>query len=399
MNHLLNSMLRKGGFTLLLLASFTSSVLADPDVDTKKSTIELEALRDQIQKIKKDIDSRRDESKELRDQLEQSESEVEKAIKEAKALDEKIRKQNEAIEALKKKQSGKAEALNQHKSFLMKQMRVAYINKDQSTLKLVLNQEDSSAISRHMVYHRYFTEARKKKITQVSAQISELQQHQKVIMHESEQLRLLQFSKKENLQALEQKKQKRQQVIVQLDEELFSKNEMLGRMKNDAENLNVLLQSLDQAAAKIARLAKIERERHKSPPFVQLKGKLRWPAAGGIIHRYGTSRNNSSLSWQGMLIDAPVGSDVKAVSHGRVIFSDWFQNLGRLIIVDHGGGYMSLYGHNSQLLRAVGDKVETGEVIASVGDTGGRKNSGLYFEVRQKGTPVNPGIWCKGQFR
>lgn len=395
----LNSMLRKGSVVLLLLASFNTSVFADPAVDAQNSTAELEALRDQIQKIKNDIDSSLGESSALRKQLEQSEADVEKAIDEAKALDEKIRLQNEAIEALKKKQLEKAEALNQHKFFLIEQMRVAYINKDQSMLKLVLNQEDTSVMSRNMVYHRYFTEARKKKITQVGAQITELQEHQKVIMLQSEQLRLLQFSKKENLDALEQKKQNRLTVIAQLDEELFSKNEKLDRMKNDAETLNVLIKSLDKAAAKIARIAKIERERRKRIPFVQLKGKLRWPAAGGIVHRYGTSRNNSSLSWQGVLIDATVGSDVKAVSQGQVIFSDWFQNLGRLIIVDHGGGYMSLYGHNSRLLRSVGDKVKTGEVIASVGDTGGRKNSGLYFEVRQKGTPVNPAVWCKGQFK
>ncbi len=188
-------------------------------------------------------------------------------------------------------------------------------------------------------------------------------------------------------------------IITQLDQKVSSKAAQLNRMQRDAETLNTLINSLNKTAARLARLARLEKAKRNAPAFANLKGKLRWPAAGGIIHRYGTSRNNSSLNWQGVLINAKVGSDVKAVSSGRVIFSDWFQNLGRLIIVDHGGGYMSLYGHNQDLFRSVGDKVKTGEVIASVGDSGGRKNSGLYFEVRRKGTPVNPATWCKGQFK
>ena len=222
---------------------------------------------------------------------------------------------------------------------------------------------------------------------------------QKAVTHESEQLRLLQFSRKENLQKLEQKKHERELVIAKLDKQLVSKGAQLERMQKNARKLNALINSLNQTAANLARLAKLEKVKsNNAPVFANLKGKLRWPAAGDIMHRYGTTRNNSSLNWKGVLINAPIGSDVKAVSRGRVIFSDWFRNLGRLIIIDHGGGYMSLYGHNQDLFRSVGDKVRTGEVIASVGDSGGRKNSGLYFEVRRKGTPINPATWCKGHY-
>jgi septal ring factor EnvC (AmiA/AmiB activator) len=386
-------------FILALLTAFTSPVSAEPAADARKSTAELEALRDQIQKIKNEIGQRRGESDALSKQLEKSEVEVEKAIKESRKLDEKIRKQNEALESLKKQQEEKTEALSQHKDFMMEQIRVAYINQNQSTLKMVLNQEDTASFSRNMVYHRYFAAARSQKIAQVGQQIKDLQETQKVVTFESEQLRLLQFSQKDNLKKLEQKKQDRQLVIARLDKQVSSKGAQLNRMQRDAETLNALINSLNKTAANLARLARLEKAKRNVPAFANLKGKLRWPAAGGIIHRYGTSRNNSSLNWQGVLINAKLGSDVKAVSGGRVIFSDWFQNLGRLIIIDHGGGYMSLYGHNQDLFRSVGDKVKTGELIASVGDTGGRKNSGLYFEVRRKGTPVNPATWCKGSFK
>ena len=391
--------LRKGIFILSLLTVFTSSAFADPTENARKSTAELEALRAQIQKIKSEIGQSRGESDALRKQLEKSEVEVEKAIKESKELDEKIRKQNEALESLSKEQQEKAEVLNLHKDFLMEQMRVAYINQNQGTLKMVLNQEDTASFSRNMVYHRYFSAARSQKIAEVGQQVSDLQDTQKVIARETEKLRVLQHTQKANLQNLKDNKQERERVIARLDKQVSSKGAQLNRMQKDAETLNALISSLNKTAARLARLAQLEKAKQIAPAFARLKGKLRWPAAGGIIHRYGTSRNGSSLKWKGVLINAKVGSDVKAVSGGRVIFSDWFQNLGRLIIIDHGDGYMSLYGHNQDLFRSVGDKVKTGEVIASVGDSGGRKNSGLYFEVRQKGTPVNPATWCKGSYK
>jgi len=355
--------------------------MADPAKDAKKSTVELEALRDQIRKIKNEIDQNQGKSSTLRKQLEQSEAEVEQAIKKSRELDEKIRKQKEELETLKKEQAEKSETLNQHKAFLLEQIRVAYINQNQSPLKMVLNQEDRASFSRNMVYQRYFSEARSQKIAQANQQISDLQKLQKAVTHESEKLRLLQFTRKENLQKLEKKKKDRALAIARLDKQLSGKSAKLSHMQKEAEALNALINSLNKAAAKLARLKKAKRN---TPVFAKLKGKLRWPAAGGIIHRYGTYRSGRSLKWKGVLINAPVGSDVKVVSGGRVIFSDWFQNLGRLIIIDHGGGYMSLYGHNQDLFRSVGDKVKTGEVIASVGDSGGRKNSGLYFKSVEK---------------
>ena len=383
----------------VVLAISIPAVSAEPAAEAKKSVAELEALRDQIQKIKQEISSSRGESDQLRKQLEQSEADVEAAIKEAKALDEKIQQQNEALETLKKKQAEKSTDLTQQKVFFKQQLRAAYMAPEQNTLKLALNQQDPAAFQRHLVYQQYYSAARSKKITQIGTQLNELQQQQQAISFATNKLRVLKASQQDKLASLEAKKSQRQQLIAQLDQQLSKKGAKLSRMKSDAAALNKLITSLKKTAARLARLAKLEKQKKLAPSFSQAKGKLRWPAAGGIIHRYGTSRNNSSLTWKGVLIGAPVGSDVKVVHDGRVIFSDWFQNLGRLIIVDHGGGYMTLYGHNSELFKTVGEKVETGEVIASVGDTGGRKNSGLYFEVRRKSTPINPGTWCKKPFK
>ena len=128
-------------------------------------------------------------------------------------------------------------------------------------------------------------------------------------------------------------------------------------------------------------------------PFATLKGKLAWPVQGRVAGDYGQPRAGSVVKWNGVLLEAPAGSAVRAVYHGRVAFADWLPGLGLLVIVDHGGGYMSLYGHNSTLRKEAGDWVQPGEVVAEVGDTGGQPRPALYFEIRFKGEPVNPHTW------
>jgi septal ring factor EnvC (AmiA/AmiB activator) len=131
-------------------------------------------------------------------------------------------------------------------------------------------------------------------------------------------------------------------------------------------------------------------------PFASLQGKLKWPAQGRMVHHFGAYREQGALRWNGVLIAAPPGSPVRAVHHGRVVFADWMRGFGNLIIVDHGGGYMSLYGHNESLLKGPGDWVRGGETLATSGNSGGQSQAGLYFEIRHKGTPVNPARWCRG---
>ena len=132
-------------------------------------------------------------------------------------------------------------------------------------------------------------------------------------------------------------------------------------------------------------------------PFVREKGKLLLPVSGRITDRFGTSRNNGKLRWNGIFIAAPRGAPVRAIHYGRVVFSDWLRGFGLLLIIDHGDGYMSLYGHNQVLYTEVGDWVTAGEIVATVGDTGGQNRAGLYFEIRYKGKPTNPQLWCQAR--
>jgi len=141
-------------------------------------------------------------------------------------------------------------------------------------------------------------------------------------------------------------------------------------------------------------LADIPANPNEKQDFDKLKGHLPWPVKGRILARYGTSKDQGHLKWRGVLIATKYGTPVKAISHGRVAFSDWLQGFGFITIIDHGDGYMSLYGHNETLLKQAGDWVNAGDVIATSGDSGGQPRPALYFEIRSHGKPVNPSNWC-----
>ena len=144
-------------------------------------------------------------------------------------------------------------------------------------------------------------------------------------------------------------------------------------------------------------LADIPSSPSESRPFSSLKGKLPWPVKGSFLGRFGQSKNTGDLKWNGVLIKAKLGTPVRVISHGRVAFSDWLQGFGFITIIDHGDGYMSLYGHSESLFKQTGDWVQAGEVIATVGDSGGQPISGVYFEIRSRGKPVNPSKWCSSK--
>ena len=181
----------------------------------------------------------------------------------------------------------------------------------------------------------------------------------------------------------------RQTILLRLDQYIDQKDRELQSLHAEIRELGKLLTKLtlkEQPAADFF---------EDLPSFKKMRGKMSWPVNGSIVQSFGQPKKGQDLRWNGVLITADTGTDVKAINNGRVIFADWFKNLGMLIIIDHGNDYMSLYAHNQSLFKQAGDWVLAGETIASVGDSGGQNQPGLYFEIRQSGKPVNPGLWCK----
>lgn len=376
----------------VLLLGWTIAVSADsnPDHAAKKSTAELESLRDRIREIKASIDETQGESTTLRKQLEASEAEVEAAIQESRRLDEQIRKKQEALESLEEEQEQHDQAFQQHRKLLLQHVLTSYQQQQHPHSQTLRFSGDVQDFARQRVYQQHVQLARTNKLQQVEEQLAALRAVKQAMRLEASQLALLQDQQETHLKGLQKHRDQRVQLMAQLEHELSDQTASLRAMQADETRLKKLINQLKAAAKKLA-----QQRQQDQAQFAHLKGKLHWPAAGAIMHPFGSPRVGSKLSWQGVLIKAPLGSEVKAISAGNVIFSDWFQNLGQLIIVDHGQDYLSLYGHNQELFRRVGDKVKKGDVIASVGDTGGRRNSGLYFEIRRKSKPVNPAIWCK----
>jgi septal ring factor EnvC (AmiA/AmiB activator) len=187
------------------------------------------------------------------------------------------------------------------------------------------------------------------------------------------------------MQEFENGKADRQAIMLKLEERIQLQGDQLQDMQRDLSQLEELITGLKQEATATK----------NAVPFASMKGKLPWPSKGRLARSFGSSRNKGSLRWQGVILKAQAGTKIHAISAGRVVFADWFRNLGLLIIIDHGDGYMTLYGHNQSLYKAVGDTVESGELIATMGNTGGNHEVSLYFEIRDQGTPTNPARWCR----
>ncbi len=256
-------------------------------------------------------------------------------------------------------------------------------------LKLLLNQQDPATLGRSLAYYGYFNRLRSARMSEAAMRLASLTALERTIREETAQRQALREQEMGERQALTASLTARGEVLAKLGSEIRAKGDELERAMQDEEQLAELLRKLAPA------LARVPRESGASgTPFAAFKGKLMWPVRGHISARYGAERLEGRLKWQGVLIEALEGGEVRAVSHGRVAFSDWLRGLGQLVIIDHGGGYMTLYGHNQALFKEAGDWVEAGEVIASVGASGGRDKPGLYFEVREQGEPRDPLAWC-----
>jgi septal ring factor EnvC (AmiA/AmiB activator) len=260
-------------------------------------------------------------------------------------------------------------------------------------MKLLLNQEDPARVGRALAYYDYHNQSRARQINTVNTEIEAIIQLENNIKRENDALLKLKENQLAKNREIAQSRSERENILAKLLNELEKQGlELEALQQQELETKNLLEKLTEEQAredhGRVAFFADI-------PPFNSLKGKLDWPIKGKLLTRFGSRKQGGKLKWQGVIINAETGVDVKAVSGGQVVFADWFRNLGLLIIIDHGDGYMSLYGYNQSLLKKIGDWVLPGEIIALAGDSGGQLRSGVYFEIRNNGSPVNPAKWCR----
>lgn len=275
-------------------------------------------------------------------------------------------------------------AKKQQEQILAKQLRAAYSTGHHDYIKLILNQQKPSNVQRTITHYQYLNAARIKEIETFKSTITQLNDVTAQYQQQAEQLTQLTQTQNQQKQLLELSKTKQKQTLKALNKKALTEQQKLAKLEQEESALVALLRKMAAAAQKVDNLVGLSK----------LKRKLSWPIKGQIRHRFGSSKQGY-LKWKGVFLSAPIGQQVKAIHNGTILFSDWLKGYGLVSVVDHGDGYMSLYGHNQALLKAVGDRVEAGEPIALVGQSGGQANSGLYFEIRHTGIAVNPKLWCK----
>lgn len=277
------------------------------------------------------------------------------------------------------------ERLASERDALASQVRVSFLTGRQETLKLMLNQESPARLGRMMAYYDYLNEARSRRIDRVLTDLATLAQIAAESERVARELATLEEEQRSRVAALERLRAERATAVGELDTRVDSDEEEISRLRGEEDRLAELVRELEAVLA--------EFPVDSQAPFSGTRGKLGWPVTGRLLSRFGDLRAGPQLRWQGVQVASPAGTPVRSIYHGRVVYSDWLPGLGLLAIIDHGEGYMSLYGHNEVLLTEAGDWVAPGEAIAQVGDSGGQAQTALYFEIRRDGEPVDPSVW------
>ncbi|MCF6353802.1 MAG: peptidoglycan DD-metalloendopeptidase family protein [Candidatus Polarisedimenticolaceae bacterium] len=379
-------MLRPLQRSLLLLLGITVPALIAAPLDTKKE--ELQQVQGRISDLQTALKSARNQQSELNKKLQAVEQKIGDQARRLRVLGDSLNRQKQQLQQLQQRRSAQEQELDAHRSLLSQQIRTAYAMGRQERIKIMLNQQDPATISRVMAYYDYFNRARAEQLQLIEELISGLQETEADLISETRRLEDLQTKELQQQTELKQTQLARYEVIKALSAEISSKGQELGGLKKSETQLKSLMQRLQQE------LSTLPTEATQSKPFRALKGRLPWPSKGRLAARFGMAKGGG-LRWDGVLIAGEEGQEVQAVHQGRIAFADWLRGFGLLLIIDHGSGYMSLYGHNQSLFKEVGDWVQPGEVIALVGNSGGRLEMGVYFSIRKKGRPVNPKKWCK----
>ncbi len=360
-------------------------VLADDAPLSKEA--KLQQLKKQIRDLRNTLTKSTSQKNKLQLQLQQNETAIGNTVLSLNKLDSQLKLQQRELQAKQQEKKRQSSELQQQQKLLAQQIRASYAMGNQGYAKILLNQQDPAAIGRTLIYYDYLNQSRTQSIKTIDERITALSHLESDIRQKQQQIQTAQQQRKQEKAALEAKRHSRQQVLTRIEKDIKNQAQRLVQLEETRKSLEALLAKLSEA------LADIPAEVGDIKPFQQLKGRLIHPADGRMNNHFGKHRKGGNLKWQGVTINAKTGSRVSAIHHGRIAFSDWLRGFGLLVIIDHGDGYMSLYGHNESLYKDVGEWVETGEIVATVGESGGQSSAGLYFEIRKNGKPLNPQSW------
>ncbi|MCR4510903.1 murein hydrolase activator EnvC [Pseudomonas sp. 32.2.56] len=406
---------------LIFLTLLLTPAIADEKSDAQK---QLDAARADIAELKQLLEKLQQEKSGVQQALKKTESEMGQLEKQVKGLQQDLKKSEDEIQRLdgeKKKLEG---ARLEQQRLIGIQARAAYQSGRQEYVKLLLNQQNPEKFSRTLTYYDYLSEARMEQLATFNETLRQLANVEIDIANQQNQLLEQKSALDGRREQLATVRKERQLALAKLNKEFSARDQKLKVREQEQAKLARVLKTIEETLARQAREAEAarqqallaEREQPRSGtntnnsgplvsagasfggPFARARGQLPWPVNGRLVARYGTPRGGDARTkWDGVLIGAAAGSQVHAVHGGRVVFADWLRGAGLLVILDHGNGYLSLYGHNQSLLKDAGDVVKAGEAIATVGTSGGQDTPALYFAIRQQGRPIDPAQWCRAQ--
>ena len=359
---------------------------------------ELDNLRQRITTMQSEVAKTSESKTEAADALRESERAISDSNRKIAELAEQQRAADFKLNELQTQQQQLKQHLSWQQNLLSKLLYQQYLGGKHEYLRLMLDNQDPSKVARDLQYFRYIARNRAAWLAGLRNDLNALNAVSDKVHEQSETLAKFRAEQADQKEKLKQVQREKLLVLSRISRQLAQQRHEISRLQHDENRLAQLVSKIAEMLAKpksksMFRNDNIPDSRFDGKPFEQLQGKLALPVKGDITNHFGTARPDSTVLWKGLFIKTASGQPVKAVAAGRVVFADWLRGFGNLIIVDHGNAYMSLYGNNETLYKQVGDELRGGDTIATVGNSGGNSDSGLYFELRHESRPLDPAKW------
>lgn len=416
--------LRRNGILLLAALAWSASAFASKSrppaepaaTEVAEKQSDLKDLRGQIESLRKEMTAAEGTRADAADSLKDAEREISSTQRDLHQLTGQRSELQAKLRDLGNQSRDLENRLSTQQGQLEKLIYRQYLQGKQDSLRLLLNGDDPNQLARDLHYLAAIGRSRSQLLREIETTLRHKQLLAADTRERAEQLVAIEAQQKEQHGRLVAQREERKATLEKISAKIAAQRREIGNLQRDEKRLTQLLERLAKIiAAKPPSPAHREtsaRHEHEAAPkmsvrditnerspeampasnFAHLKGRLRLPAKGVVSNRFGGPRQEGS-TWKGLFIRAGVGVEVKAIAAGRVVFAEWMRGFGNLLIIDHGSSYLSIYGNNDALLKQVGDSVRGGEELASVGNSGGNPESGLYFELRHQGQPLDPLKW------
>jgi septal ring factor EnvC (AmiA/AmiB activator) len=358
----------------------------------------LENLRKRIGQMQQAMEKTSESRSEASNALRQSERAISTSNRKLKELSSQQQTANRQLTTLRSREKTLQSSIREQQKTLETVLIRQYRESGHRYFALLLNQQDPNQINRELIYYQFIARDRAAWLQQLRTTLSELQQTRTAAQAQTAELKSLHEEEAAQKKQLQTEHQARRTVLSKLSKQLSQQRREISRLRRDEDRLSQLVEKLTSMLEKpktrsLLRNDALPDRKFDGQPFSQLRGRLILPVRGDITNRFGNPRPESNLPWKGLFLRTSAGQPVKVIAAGRIVFADWLRGFGNLLIVDHGDGYMSLYGNNETLYKQVGDLLHGGDTIATVGNSGGNEDSGLYFELRHKSKPLDPVPW------